>query len=160
MRGIVARYYWAIRLVLRQQPELKSRLTRCRDCRILFFTHPRNKGRNDLGCPFGCRESRRRQKSTQRSVAYYRSKEGKKKKIELNQRRNQRKDSPGSIGHGPVGSKVELDVKIFSHIQMVISLVEGYRVGLETTKAIVAKLLRQHSIDLKGNMFYPCHAPP
>lgn len=158
MRRLVAQYYWAIRLLLKQQPELRIRLTRCRDCRILFFTHPRNEGRNDLRCPFGCRESRRRQQSTQRSVAYYRSKEGKNKKIELNQRRNQEKDSRSSTEH--IGSKVEPDSTILSHIQMVVSLIEGCRVDLETIKAIVAKFLRQHSIDFKGKMFYPCLAAP
>ena len=155
VRRFVARYYWAIRLVIRKKPELKSCLTRCRHCGILFFTHPRNKGRNDLGCPFGCREARRRQKSTQRSVAYYRSRDGKKKKIELNQRRNQEKDSRDSKGHGP-----EPDQPILLHIGMVVSLIEGRRVVLETIRALVAKLLRQHSIDLRENMFYLCHAPP
>ena len=155
VRPFVARYYWTIRLVIRQKPELKSCLTHCRHCGILFFTHPRNKGRNDLGCPFGCREARRREKSTQRSVAYYRSKDGKKKKIELNQRRNQEEDSRDSKGHGP-----EPDQPILLHIGMVVSLIEGRRVVLETIRALVAKLLRQHSIDLKENMFYLCHAPP
>jgi hypothetical protein len=158
VRRLVVQYYWAIRLLLKQQPELRIRLTRCRDCRILFFTHPRNEGRNDLRCPFGCREFRRRQQSTQRSVAYYRSKEGKKKKIELNQRRNQEKDSRSSTEH--IGSKVEPDPTILSHIQMVVSLIEGCRVDLETIKSLVAKLLRQHRIDLRKNLLYSCRVPP
>ena len=160
MRSIVARYYWAIRFVIKQKPELKNCLTRCRHCQILFFTHPRNAGRNDLGCPFGCREARRKQKSTERSVAYYRSKDGKSKKVELNQQRNQIKDIPASTTDRSVGSKVEGDRTILSHIQVVIGLIEGHWVALETIKALVAKILRQHSIDLKKNLFYPCQVPP
>ena len=160
MRSIVARYYWAIRFVIKQQPELKRCLTRCRHCQILFFTHPRNAGRNDLGCPFGCREARRKQKSQERSVAYYRSKDGKSKKVELNQQRNQIKDIPASTTDRSAGSKVERDRTILSHIQVVIGLIEGHWVALETIKALVAKILRQHSIDLKKNLFYPCQVPP
>jgi hypothetical protein len=160
VRSIVARYYWAIRLVIKQQPELKRCLTRCRHCQILFFTHPRNAGRNDLRCPFGCRQAHRRQKSTERSVAYYRSKEGKKKKIALNQRRNRIKDIPASTSDRAFDIKIEADQAVFSHIQVVISLIEGYPVSLEIIKSLVGKLLRQQRIDLTKNLLYPCRVPP
>ena len=160
MRSIVARYYWAIRLVIKQKPELKRCLTCCGHCQILFFTHPRNAGRNDLRCPFGCRQAHRRQKSAERSAAYYQSKEGKKKKVELNQRRNRIKDMAASRSDGAAGKKIEADQAIFSHIQVAISLIEGYQVLLETIKTLVAKLLRQHRIDLRKNLLYPCRVPP
>ncbi len=162
MRFIVARYYWAIRFVIKQNPELKNYLTRCRHCQILFFTHPRNARRSDLSCPFGCREARRKQKSTQRSVAYNRSKDGKDKKKELNKRRNQVKvigaSSPDSCC---VGNNVEGQGGIvLSHIQLVISLIEDFWVDLKTIKAVVAKILRQHRIDFKKNLFYQYQVPP
>ena len=161
MRSIVARYYWAIRFVIKQKPELKNYLTRCRHCQILFFTHPRNARRYDLGCPFGCREARRKKKSTERSVAYYRSKKGKVKKSKLNQRRNQVKDIPASTTDKSFGSRDERDRRILlSHIQVVISLIEGHWVVLKNIKTLVAKILRQHSIDLKKNLFYQYQVPP
>jgi hypothetical protein len=40
-----------------------------------------------LRCPFGCRQRHKRQSSVQRSVAYYRTPEGKRKKERLNARR-------------------------------------------------------------------------
>ncbi len=160
MRRLVALYYWAIRIVLRQRPELKRCLTRCRHCQILFFTHPRNAGRKDLGCPFGCRQARRRQKSTERSVEYYRSKEGKKKKIALNQRRNRTEHISASASDGAIGIEIKADQAILSHIQVVVSLIEGYRVVLEIIKTVVAKFLRQHRIDLSKNLLYPCRVPP
>jgi hypothetical protein len=33
-------------------------------------------------------------------------------------------------------------------------------VVLEIIKSLVAKLLRQPRIDLRKNLFYPCHVPP
>ena len=161
MRFIVARYYWAIRFVIKQKPELKNYLTRCRHCQILFFTHPRNGRRTDLSCPFGCREARRKQKSTQRSVAYNRSKDGKDKKKELNKRRNQVKDIAVSSTDSCVGNCVEGEGRIvLSHIQLVISLFEGFWVDLKIIKALVAKILRQHRIDFKKNLFYQYQVPP
>jgi hypothetical protein len=160
VRSVVALYYWAIRIVLKQQPELKRCLARCRHCQILFFTHQRNAGRSDLGCPFGCRQAHRRKKSTERSTAYYRSEEGKKKKIELNQRRNRIEDICGSTSDRIVGIGIEADQRILLHIQVVVSLIEGYRVVLKIIKTVVAKLLRQHRIDLSKNLLYPCRVPP
>jgi hypothetical protein len=43
---------------------------------------------------------------------------------------------------------------------MVVSLIEGYQVLLETIKSLVGKLLRQHRIDLGKNLLYPCREPP
>jgi hypothetical protein len=161
VRFFVARYYWAIRFVIKQKPELKNYLTHCRHCQILFFTHPRNARRNDLSCPFGCREARRKQKSTERSVAYNRSKDGKDKKKELNQRRNQVKDIGASTTDRSVGNNVEGEGRVLlSHIQLVISLIEGYWMDLKTIKALVAKILRQHRIDFKKNLFYQYQVPP
>lgn len=59
----------------------------CRDCGIRFLTHPRNAGRQDLRCPFGCRQHHRRQGGCQRSTAYYQTAAGKRKKKRLNARR-------------------------------------------------------------------------
>ena len=161
MRFIVARYYWAIRFVIKQKPQLKNYLTRCRHCQILFFTHPRNARRSDLSCPFGCREARRKQKSTQRSVAYNRSKDGKDKKKELNKRRNQVKDIGTSSTNSRLGNSVEDEgMIVLSHIQLVISLIEGFWVDLKTIKAVVANILRQHCIDFKKNSFYQYQVPP
>jgi len=59
----------------------------CAHCGIRFLTHPRNAGRRNLRCPFGCRQHHRRQRSCQRSTAYYRTEAGKRRKKWLNARR-------------------------------------------------------------------------
>ncbi|MFB3902906.1 MAG: hypothetical protein ACE15E_05585 [Acidobacteriota bacterium] len=80
MRDLVLEYYFVLRSALRAQPGLRRCLTRCRHYRIFFLTDPRNAGRRDLGCPFGCREAHRKRSSTRRSVACYQTKEGRLKK--------------------------------------------------------------------------------
>jgi hypothetical protein len=78
--GLVLAYYWLLRAAVRARPGLRRCLCRCRHCGIFFLADPRNAGRRDLGCPFGCQEAHRRRESTRRSVAYYRGPEGKLKK--------------------------------------------------------------------------------
>ena len=80
-------YYRQLRRLLHGRPELRGLLVRCRICRVFFLTHPRNAGRNDLRCHFGCLPHDQARKSTDRSADYYRSQQGKAKKRELNARR-------------------------------------------------------------------------
>ena len=82
-------YYVVLRSVLRSRPKLRPCLSRCRHCRIFFLTHPRNGGRWDLRCPFGCKEAHRKRRSTERSVEYYGTEEGKGKKKQQNGKRSQ-----------------------------------------------------------------------
>ena len=63
------------------------RLTHCAHCGIEFLTDPRNAGRTDLRCPFGCRRHHYRQCSGERSAAYYRTRFGKFRKKRHNARR-------------------------------------------------------------------------
>jgi hypothetical protein len=73
---------------LQSRPEFQGCVVCCIHCGIRFFTHPRNAGRRNLRCPFGCREHHRRQRSSQRSAAYYRTPSGKRQKKLLNGRRS------------------------------------------------------------------------
>lgn len=75
---------------MQSHPELHGCVVSCVVCGIRFLTHPRNAGRRDLRCPFGCRQQHRRKCSCQRSTAYYRTAVGKTKKKRLNARRQGR----------------------------------------------------------------------
>jgi hypothetical protein len=77
--ALVLAYYALLRSIVRVQPGLRQCLTGCRHCQIFFLTHPRNAGRHDLRCPFGCRETHRQRQSNQRSTAYYREDRDKKR---------------------------------------------------------------------------------
>jgi hypothetical protein len=129
-------------------------MKRCRHCGIFFLTHPRNIHRNDIYCPFGCREARRKRKSIERSTAYYRTPEGKIKKQAQNARRGSRKKP----------SPPEPDQTVIVHLKMVTSLIEGRPVAWSEVFAMVRLILRQHSIGWLGNLVYnapkPGNPPP
>jgi len=132
---------------------LRPCLTRCGHCGILFITHPRNSGRNDLRCPFGCREAHRKISSTKRSVRYYQTEEGKFKKKRLNDRRkksNRVEENSENIG----GESV--DKTTLSHIRMVASMIEGRNVTLAEILSMLESVLRQHSMDLTRKSVYGC----
>lgn len=131
-------YYLVLRSVLWIKPWLRKCLARCRHCGIFFLADPRNAGRRDLGCPFGCSRAHRQKQSTQRSVAYYREPEGKIKKEALNARR--RKGSPASRP-----SQQVLPGRWFLHyLCVVLGLIEGRRVGLWEVEEMLERTARQH----------------
>ena len=154
-RGLILPYYRLLRSVLKDKPHLRKCLTRCRHCQIYFFTHPRNAGRSDLGCPFGCRQAHRRKSAIKRSTAYYKTPEGKIKKRQLNARRNAPPLSVSSPDEETIHSCEYgvLTTTIF-HIRLTTSLIEGRTVGLEEVTGMIDHILRQLSMDKGVKMPY------
>ncbi len=60
----------------------------CNRCGIRFLTHPRNAGREDLCCEFGCRELQRRELANARSKKHYQTAKGWRSKKLLNGKRS------------------------------------------------------------------------
>lgn len=155
---MVLTYYLLLRSILRAIPHLRGCLKRCRHCGIFFLTDPRNAWRkdgheidrrNDLGCPFGCSEAHCKEQSTRRSVAYYQSEEGKKKKRDLNQRRRR------PIAPNPPKQEAEAPSQavacpwpepVVEHVRVVVSLIEGRQVSREEILEMLAKVLRQQGL--------------
>jgi hypothetical protein len=152
-------------------------LTKCKHCRIFFLTHPRNAGRDDLRCPFGCRDAHRKESSNKRSAAWYRSKEGKEKKKELNERRfrqtssdNGSEDLKNKEACEQQGQVIQDEPEVvrnkttLCYIQMLISLIEGRLVSLDEVLEMLLKIVRQHSIDTLRRFVYaftyPEQKPP
>lgn len=144
VRQIAVLYFWKLRSVLRERPQLRCCLKRCRHCDIFFLTHPRNAKRNDIDCPFGCRQARRRRKSMERSSAYYRTPEGKIKKQQQNARRGGREKA----------APPEPDQSVIVYLKVVTSLIEGRPVAFSEVISLVQRILRQHSIGWKPNHLY------
>jgi hypothetical protein len=70
---------------------------------------PRNVGREDLGCPFGCADLHRRQRSNERSVDYNRSAVGKAKKHQREVERRLAEDRSAAEGsESPEARSVEI----------------------------------------------------
>ena len=150
--ALVKQYYVVLRSVLRSRPHLRRCLSRCQHCRIFFLTHPRNTGRRDLGCPFGCREAHRKQRSTERSVAYYATAEGKAKKKMQNGKRAQggvRADADPPVPEAP-----EFPVRMVGYVAMVASLIEGRRVREAEILQMLVRAMRQHSMARRRRMDY------
>jgi hypothetical protein len=155
--ALVLAYYAVLRSVLRAQPELRRCRKRCRHCGIFFLTHPRNAGRRDLRCPFGCRAAHRRRQSDQRSAAYYRDEKGRDKKRDLNARRPKTPtcrpppSAPAprsSLAPPPPAEALPAawPQTMLPYLQMVIGLLEGRPVSLTEVVAMLVRALRQHRI--------------
>ena len=132
-------YYAQIRSLLRDRPDLKPCLKRCKHCRILFFTDPRNAGRSDLYCGFGCRAAHQRQSSASRSAAFYR--EHPEKKRSQNRKRYLR--SASSCPDDRVAANDEPPPPIVRHVRVIVSLIEKRLVTLAEIVEMLAKKGRQ-----------------
>jgi hypothetical protein len=136
---LVLSYYVVLRSVLRFKPWLRKCLARCRHCGIFFLTDPRNAGRQDLGCPFGCSRAHRQRQSTRRSVAYYQEPEGKMKKQALNARRRKTPGPPAPTNSAPPELR-----PILQYVCVMVGLIEGRAVALWEVVAMLERTTRQH----------------
>ena len=150
--ALVKQYYVVLRSVLRNRPGLRCCLSRCRHCRIFFLTHPRNAGREDLRCPFGCRKAHCKQRSTARSVAYYATAEGKAKKKMQNGKRVQ--GGVRADANPPVTEVLEWPAVIVGYVAMVATLIDGRPVSEEEIVRMMARAMRQHSMARRRRMDY------
>jgi hypothetical protein len=137
--GLVLEYYLLLRSIFKNRPHLRKCLSRCRHCRIFFVSDPRNAGRKDLRCPFGCKEAHRKRCSTRRSVAYYQDLPGKIKKAIQNAKRRRQVPEPSP-------DRPPFPESVIEHVQTVVSLIEGRPVSREAILELLARVLRQHSM--------------
>ena len=142
-----------LRSALRSHPHLRRCLKRCKHCHIFFLTHPRNADREDLRCPFGCKEAHRKRCSTQRSVAYYDTKGGKFKKSVQNGKRRLQGREPDPEKN-PDAAEGKWNAPIVEHVRIVTSLIEEREVSLDEILKMLSKVLRQHSIGRRKRIDY------
>lgn len=142
--------YVLLRALLRTRPELRRCQTRCRHCVIFFLTDPRNAGRRDLGCPFGCAEAHRKRRSNQRSTAYYQDEAGKEKKRQQNAKRRKVPTAPASAPKAPAPEPaLPWPRPILEYVRLVVSLIERRKVSLAEVVEMLLGLVRQHSMIRK-----------
>jgi len=181
-RPLVRQYQSTLDSVLQSHPELRRCVAYCRDCGIRFLTHPRNAGRRNLRCPFGCRQHHRRQRSCQRSTAYYQTAAGRAKKKRLNARRqvsqvpptaqppsdfDRQETSPSGAASEPLPVTVELRLDgvvldasslanspMLPYVRMVVSLIEGVELSCREVLCLLRQAMRQHSIGARRRIDY------
>ena len=166
---------------MRSHPRLEGCVTFCAHCGIRFLTHPRCGGRRDLRCPFGCREHHRKQRSKQRSAAYYRTPSGKRLKKRLNARRGRSpqsgQDKPAAkvrrrhaaeerqTAERPLKAELRLEDLVLTeatlrrspmlpYVGMIVSLLECLRLGRQELLQLLLASLRQHSIAYRSRTDY------
>jgi hypothetical protein len=106
-----------------------------------------------LRCPFGCREAHRKRRSTERSVAYYTTVEGKVKKKMQNGKRV--RGAGGRAGATqPETGALEFQAGMVGYVAMVASLIEGRCVSQAEMLQRLAWALRQHSMARRRRMDY------
>jgi hypothetical protein len=171
---LVLRYQTALDSVLESHPELQPCVADCAHCGIRFITHPRNAGRIDLRCPFGCRGVHRRQRSSQRSVAYYQTPAGKRKKRRLNARRTAAalapQPGPAAPGLPEPRSEAQLCLDgvvldepsllaspMLPYLRMAVRLITGVSLSLGELIGLLRRALRQHSIARRRRTDYVLH---
>jgi hypothetical protein len=159
VRTLVGQYYAVLRSALRGRTELRQCVTRCRQCRIFFLTHPRNAGRRDLRCPFGCKEAHRKRRSTERSVAYYGTENGKTKKKIQNEKRGRGDAQADPHAHLLSDRQLELDgvrfdAAIIGYVRMVTSLIEARQVSEDEIVEMLVRTMRQHRMVRRRRMDY------
>lgn len=165
MLGLVLECYVLLRSLLRAKPHLRRCLTRCRHCRIFFLTDPRNRGRADLGCPFGCKKGHRRRRSTERSTAYNRSPAGKLKKKVLNGKRTGRRPAKPAADEEPLEEaaraeldRVQFDTAVVGYLRVVVSLIEDRRVSRDEILSMLRQAMRQRSLARERRIDYVVRA--
>jgi hypothetical protein len=120
-------------------PEKKHRvLKKCADCGILFLTHPGNRNRKDILCPFGCRIERRRKKGNIRVKDYYGSPEGIVKKKKINKKRYL--NSNGNSTGDKVTTEGSEDEDFLNYMSWMVGLTEGRKISKEELKACMDEL--------------------
>jgi hypothetical protein len=124
---------------------------------MYFLTALCNRGRKDLSCPFGCREAHHQKQSHQRSQAYYRTAEGRRKKRELNRKRSllsARATAPKKTLGVTIGPAPSIPPALARHIRLVVSLIEGRWLSGQELWELIAKILRQRRLPQPRRIDY------
>lgn len=102
-----------------------------------------------------CREAHRKQRSTERSVAYYATAEGKvkKKKKMQNGKRAQQGGQRGDA-NPPVPEAPEFPAGLVGYVAMVASLIERRPVSETEILQMLGRAMRQHSMARRRRMDY------
>lgn len=151
---MVLEYYALLRSLLREQPELRRYLVRCRHCGIFFLADPRNANRRDLGCPFGCAEAHHKASSDRRSRGYYQGPNGRKKKSALNQRRRLAAKTavPGPPVIGPAPPAPILTVGFVRYVRRVMSWIEHRDISAREVRERLGQERRQHRMGKRAGL--------
>lgn len=142
VREYVSAYYVKIRNIIQTTESRYWELTRCVDCEIYLITSCSNRGREDIRCPFGCRECNKKATSNKRSRAYYKTIAGKKKKQKQNENRY-RRSNQSSI-ETKKSSKEEKG-SFLGYLRFILSIIEGRFISWQDINDILEACFKKWS---------------
>jgi len=157
---------------LQSHPQLQDCAVSCKHCGIRFLTHPRNRHRRDLRCPFGCRQHHRRLYGNRRSAVHYRTPHGNANKEERNARRCRTppREEPQTepleqtaLPNQPLPDEASTMVELLlegvvldeamvrnspmlPYVRMVVNLLDGRRLLCQQIVRLLLEALRQRSM--------------
>lgn len=142
-------YSACVDAAIAEQPKLARCRVTCILCGIEFICDPRNAGRKNPRCPFGCREAHRKAESTKRSTAYYRTTSGRDKKRTLNQRRYESLSGPTRVSV-PTSAPAALRLngsatvtRLLPYLCLVLTLIEDRPVTEDELRPVLERISRQ-----------------
>jgi hypothetical protein len=173
-KPLVRQYQIALDALVTAHPHLQRCVTHCVHCGIRFLTHPRNTGRQDLRCPFGCRQHHRQERGTARSSAYYHTPSGRWLKKRLNARRSLgttvRDHQAPPDAQEEAEPRLELQLEgvvlrgltlgrspMLPHVRMIVRLIEGVELNDQQLIHRLRGAMRQHSIAARRRTDYVLH---
>lgn len=143
-----------------EQPKLARCRVTCILCGIEFICDPRNAGRKNPRCPFGCRVAHRKAESTKRSTAYYRTTSGRDKKRTLNQRRYESLSAAASAA-APTSAPAALRLngsatvtRLLPYLCLVLTLIEDRPVTEDELRPVLERISRQRGTDFRFLRWY------
>jgi hypothetical protein len=182
VKPLVQQYQLALDSILRSHPKLPACVTHCVQCGIRFLTDRRNARRQDLRCPFGCREHHQKQRANARSAAYYRTAHGKAQKERHNHRRyrstgpadgkrepapDPQTTSPNEQPTGESPEKVEWCLEgmtvdassvanspMLPYVRMLVRVIEGVQLSRQELVDCLQEALRQRSMATRSRATY------
>jgi hypothetical protein len=146
-------YLLALNTELESHEEYWNLAKHCFTCGIKFLCDPRNKGRHDLCCPYGCRGVRKRRKGNERSMRYYQSYDGKQNKKDLNARAyllGLKKPKPPPVYR----EKFRFRHSFLLYLRKIILLLDRKLMGFKEIEELLLKKIRQRGIALKSREAY------
>ena len=144
---------------LRTKKHLDPLLVRCAHCCIPFITDPRNRGRTDLGCPFGCQGAHEKAESQRRSSAFRKTVSGRQKKADLNRKAYERRrrtlaPSPPQKQPEVVPPVPRFSPEFLVYLAQVLWLVYRTKVKPEAIGEHLEKFFRQRGMAMKSRSLY------
>ncbi len=121
------------------------------------MTDPKNRGRKNIGCPFGCRKAHAKAESKKRCAEYYRTRGGRFKKENLNRKAYLRRiETESSTQEAQIipAETPRFSSEFLSYLSLLHRQIYGIEQSPDSIRQFLNKFFRQRSLALRGRAAY------